>query len=137
MRVETIEIYSREIVEANPSKLFIFGENQMQQTSRKPGGGQAVIRGLDNTFGFCTLSAIGIFWKDGQFTLNKQQIDTDIDTIKYISVNYDTLVFPKFGLGTGRANMLTDCPRTFLYMSTRLLEEFGFNNVENLVSRKF
>jgi hypothetical protein len=136
-RIEVLKYYNREIVINNTNKLFVFGENEKQQSTNAIGGGQAVIRNLENTFGFCTLKAIGDYWVDEYYEINKQKIQHDIATLISKSHNYDVIVFPFSGLGTGRANMLKSCPLTFLYMSRMLLKHFGFNNIENLTSQPF
>lgn len=135
--MKTIKNYSRQIVQENPNWLFVFGENQEQQGSNSIGGGQAVVRNLENTFGFCTLEAIGKYWSDESYPKNIVQIEKDIKDLSQKSSLYEEIVFPYYGLGTGRALMQKRCPKTFLYMCKRILEVFQFNNLENLISKPF
>lgn len=121
----------------NPEKLYIFGENQEQKGTKVIGGGQAIIRGMPNAFGFCTLSAIGRPWTDDHVGLNIVQIEKDIADLRQIMRDFEDVVFPAYGLGTGRARMPQSCPKTFLYLCNRLLEDFQFNNIYYLESPKF
>lgn len=137
MKIEIHSIYSRELVQQNPNKLFVFGENVKQQGSDVIGGGQAVIRGLPNTYGLCTLTVIGNYWTDEYFAVHKMQIDKDIKAIYNLSNKFDTIVFPMSGLGTGRAKLHQKAPKTFLYLCGQLLSRFGYNNLNSLESLKF
>lgn len=128
------EYYTRKLVEENPQNLYIFGENEAQQGSIRIGGGQAVIRGLENTFGFCTKESIMDFWSDMNYANNINKIEEDIKSLKAKSAFYENIVFPANGLGTGLSQCPKKCPRTFLYLSRRLLEVFGYNNIENLTT---
>jgi len=136
MKIEIEKIYSRELVQNNPNKLYIFGENVNQQYTHAVGGGQAVIRGLKNTFGFCTLDDIGVYWKDEEYVMNAEKIMTDILSLLIRSKGYDCIVFPYYGLGTGRAN-LQKAPKTFLFLCNQLFDIFGYNNLENLKPSNF
>ena len=137
MKIEIQKVFSVEDTKAHPNKLYVFGENQKQQYSRSAGGGQACIRPLDNTYGFCTLYNIGSYWTDDSYSKNLVSIERDIFELKERSKHYDAIVFPYSGLGTGRANMQKSCPLTFLYLSMRLIKEFKFNNIEHLISEPF
>ena len=46
-------------------------------------------------------------------------------------------MFPFNGLGTGRAKLMNNAPRIFMYLTQRLLDEFNFNNMMNLTSYPF
>jgi hypothetical protein len=134
---EVVEIYSIDECLSNPDKLYVFGENEKQKGSKVMGGGQAIIRVCPNSFGFCTLSGIGESWRDKNITANKMRIELDIAELRKRSYKYTSIVFPKHGLGTGRARMIQDAPKTFLYLCLRLLEEFDYNNMYYLSSAKF
>ena len=135
--IEVEKIYTRSLVQQNPNKLFVFGDNEVHKNTYVIGGGQAVIRGIRNTFGICTLESIGIYWNDKNYVNNIAKISDDIKELLYKSENYDTIVFPYYGLGTGRASMQSNCPRTFLYLCNILLETFNYNNLENLEPKQF
>lgn len=125
--------YSEKMCNDNPQNLYIFGENQVQQKTNHKGGGQAVIRPCKNSFGFCTKESITFFWNDQNYSYHINQIEKDIKELKELSKKY-TLVFPYNGLGTGLSQLPQKAPKTFLYLSKRLLETFGYNNIENLKS---
>lgn len=137
MKIEVEEIFSRETCKDNPNKLYIFGENKKQKGTNSIGGGQAIIRGLTNTYGFCTLGGIGEFWHDDKLGDNIRNIISEILDIERKSLDFDTIVFPKYGLGTGRANMILSCPMTFNYMNILLFKHFGYNNIEFLSTKEF
>lgn len=137
MEIMTSTIFSVQYCLENPDYIYVFGENQAQKNTKAKGGGQAIIRGCENAFGFCTLSSIGEYWTDDHFKTNIVQIEADILGLKKKAERYTGIIFPASGLGTGRAMMQRNCPRTFLYMCTRLLEEFNFNNLANLESSRF
>lgn len=126
--------YSLKICQDNPQNLYIFGENQEQQGTLIKGGGQAIIRGCKNAYGFCTKESIDRFWTDDHYSDNIIQIETDIKTLKNLSKDFNNLVFPYNGLGTGLSALPRVAPKTFMYLSRRLLDVFGFNNLENLKS---
>jgi len=137
MKIETCKLYTREEVSSHPNKLYIFGENSTQKETSVIGGGQAVIRGLPNTFGLCTLTSIGNPWSDDSFESNKTTIDMDVFYLKEKAKNYETIVFPEQGLGTGRACLQKFAPKTMMYLCSKLLNEFNYNNLENLISKYF
>jgi hypothetical protein len=134
---ETVEMYSIDECLSNPDNLYVFGENEMQKNTKVMGGGQAIIRACPNSFGFCTLTGIGKYWSDDDFKTNTMRIEMDISELHTKAKKYNKIIFPKYGLGTGRAYMIQKCPRTFLYLCNRLLEEFNFNNIEHLQVPKF
>ena len=129
MKIEIVEWYSRELVMNNPNKLFIFGDN----THRTGTGGQAIIRGLPNTFGIATKlkpsQLANSYFKDTPSHF--EMIHNDIKQLKDImntSKTYNTIIFPKDGIGTGLSRMPKECPALFKYMNELLLENFGFDN---------
>lgn len=138
-KVETDKEFSIEKCKANPNKLYIFGENEAQFGSNVMGGGQAVIRGQINAYGLRTLEDIGVPWNDYDGISKISIIDKDIQNINTLMEldDFDALVFPAYGLGTGRARMMVNAPIYFLYLSTILLESFRFNNIQYLESPKF
>lgn len=138
-KIETDTMFSIDKCQANPNKLYIFGENEAQFGNGITGGGQAVIRGQINAYGLRTLKDIGVPWDDNAGTSKIHIIDEDIQNINTLMEldDFDTLVFPAYGLGTGRARMMSNAPIYFLYLSTVLLENYGFNNVAHLESPKF
>lgn len=127
-------IFSKELCETNPQSLFIFGDNQQ----RIGMGGQAQIRECSNSIGIATKKSVSEFMTDDEYLQNQISIDRDIMNVKKAVEDngYSSVVFPESGLGWGRADIQNRCPRTALYLSQRLLEEFGFNNLADLVNSK-
>lgn len=137
MNIETTKFYTRPLVQSSPDCLYIFGENEEQFGKSMMGGGQAVIRGLPNAYGFVTLHSIGEYYSDDTFDENRKLIDKQIGEIKLLMNYHTTVVFPFSGLGTGRANMLNTAPLTFFYMCYQLQKHFGFNNLQSFESKVF
>jgi hypothetical protein len=135
MQIEVkADYYSKKDCQANPMSLYVFGDN----TVRKGSGGQAIIRGELNSIGIATKlkpsNSDEEFMSDNDLQENKKIINNDIYRIKelYNNAIYNTIVFPYAGLGTGLSQMQVRCPRTFMYLNERLLDEFGFNNMMSL-----
>ena len=117
--------FTRQMVRDNSHCVFVFGDN----TERKGFGGQAVIRGLPNTFGIVTKILPNIteesymsddnpehleFTKKDLEDLNKLYIDTQVN-----------LVFPADGIGTGLAMLPIKAPKTFKFLIEHLNKYFN------------
>ena len=131
--VEVVERYSVADVQANPNKIYVFGDN----TQRVGMGGQAQIRNNSNSMGIATKISPSMdeaaFMSDKDLVKNKQIIDGDIAKIKAIG---KIVVMPKDGLGTGLAQLKERAPQTYAYLKQRLLQEFGFDNDNGSVNNK-
>lgn len=130
MRIEvTDHWYSKELLQNNPHKIFVFGDN----LQRKGKGGQAVIRYERNSFGVATKvkpsTSVGSFFDDSNPNHYKA-IEDDLLELKEIGKD-TTLVFPSGGLGNGLSQMHLRCPKLFSYMNTLLLDMFGVINCSN------
>jgi hypothetical protein len=125
--------YSCKECQLNPNMLFVFGDNERRMGM----GGQAIIREEPNAIGLATKKSSAFFWSDDDLAKNKKVINQDINEIKkrYIKEGYKYLVLPKAGLGTGLSDLHRQAPRTFLYLTERLLDEFEFNNMLGLTSK--
>jgi hypothetical protein len=125
--------YAPELCEQNIDKLYVFGDN----AARYGMGGQACIRKEMNAIGIATKINPGVYMSDSEYFKNIEIINNDIFNIRenYLNDMYNTIVFPAQGIGTGLSNMQQVCPRTFLYLCTRLLDEFNYNNLSNLKSK--
>jgi hypothetical protein len=124
------DFYSIKECKKNLEKLYVFGDNEAKYGN----SGQACIRDISNSIGLATKKDPSKYWSDDDYFENIKSIDSDIFSIKesYINDMYEAVVFPIKGLGTGLSNMQEKCPRTFLYLCERLLNEFGFNNLNSL-----
>ena len=101
---------NREDLQDNPDLLYVFGDNEI----RSGMGGQAgAMRGEPNAFGIATLSAPGTPWLDEDFEHNFEVINNDILDLLGILEEYNGLVFPTDGVGTGLARLQENAPITF------------------------
>lgn len=125
--------YSKKMCEENPNMLFVFGDNEQRMGM----GGQAIIRQEPNSIGLATKKSSAFFWNDENLEHNKDVINEDIQKIKDEMTNkgYKYLVLPKAGLGTGLSDLHRKAPRTFLYLTETLLNEFNYNNMDGLTSK--
>ena len=131
-RIEiTEQLYSRELSLSNPKKLFVFGDNM----SRSGKGGQAVIRGLPNSYGVSTKIAP----RRDQDAYYSDNLPGELMT-KVVEVTFGDLlhlrrlfmenwfthiVFPVGGLGTGLAELPTRAPGIFFRLDKELQESYG------------
>lgn len=131
--VEVVDRYSVADVQANPDKIYVFGDN----AQRFGTGGQAQIRNNPNAMGIATKlypsNDESSFMSDKDLASNKEVIDSDIAKIKATG---KAVVLPKDGFGTGLAKLKEKAPQTYDYLKQRLLEEFGFNNDTGALSKK-
>ena len=134
MVTKTSKRFSREHCRTNPTTLFIFGDN----LQRYGEGGQAIIRRQTNTIGLATKkkpeNSEESYFTDIEYEENCKIIEEDIQRIKEYSKDYKSVAFAQFGLGTGLSDMPRKCPKTFCYLTIRLIEEFKFNNIQFLKS---
>lgn len=122
---------------ANPTLLYIFGDN----ANRIGFGGQAAhMRGEPNAHGIATLWSPGIPFTDRESEDACRIIDADLDALdKKLTVgilgipDYDGIVFPIDGVGTGLAMMNTFCPSIKDYLDRQLKARFGIINDLQLV----
>lgn len=115
---------TREVVTINRNFLFIFGDNDM----RCGYGGQAKdMRGERNTHGIRMKKAPsmsrGSFYTDyteAERTYNKNTIGADLTAMDIKSQQYDAIVFPTKGIGTGMAQLHENAPSTYLWLKCAL-----------------
>lgn len=124
-----IDKYYRQMVKDNPHCLFIFGDN----TERKGFGGQAIIRGLPNTFGIVTKILPNITEESFMSDDNPEHLELikkDLEDLNklYIEKEYN-LVFPTCGLGTGLAQLPKKAPNIYQFLITYLNDTYGLNYV--------
>ena len=113
--------FSRELVENNPDKIFVFGDNLI----RKGTGGQAVIRGLENSFGIPTkrlpsMSEDAFF---GDRVDEKLGVSSSLEELLLVSKGR-TVVFPLDGVGTGMAQMKEKSPLLFSSLKEQIRSNF-------------
>ena len=121
-----IEIFSGywtiDDVRNNQNKLFVYGDNNI----KKGRGGQAIIRDEGNTIGIPTKKLpnnnINSYYTDNDFDDNKKKIDLAVNNLlkKFMKDQYEVLVFPEDGLGTGLAKLPEKAPQTFKYLERKI-----------------
>ena len=114
------EWYTPEMLRAEPDKIFVFGDN----TKRVGKGGQAIIRDEPNALGVVTKwygnNYPQAFMKDDEYLLNVNTIISDLQVVEsYLRAGH-TVVWPKDGIGTGRARLSTEAPKTYLFITGTL-----------------
>jgi hypothetical protein len=118
MKLLAAKIYSVNLLRKNPDKIFLFGDNLKGYGK----GGQAVIRDEINAIGIPTKKSPSMdktaFFTDTEYTYNKKVIDEAFIKIP----KGKTIVVPKDNLGTGRAQLKTKAPKTWLYLQEKLKE---------------
>ena len=117
VKIETVSRYTPEILKANPDKVYLFGDN-LEKVGRGPGAGQAIIRDEPNAYGIPTKKSPRLFMTDKEYDANVKAIDK-----AFASIPKDkTIVLPKDGLGTGRAQLKNKAPKTWSYLQKKLNE---------------
>lgn len=107
--------YTREIVEADPSSLYVFGDNLAQQGKK----GQAIIRGLPNAYGIPTKRyprlSEDAFFRDREDEFLK--LKHALENLLIWGFKGYNIVLPLEGMGTGLAQMEKHSPQLFKYMN--------------------
>ena len=121
MKVETVKVLTPVLVQSQPQKIFVFGDNMAGWGK----GGQACIRDLPNAFGIPTKRSPYEYFsgQPDEFAA----VNTSINELLILS-NRHTIVFPKDGVGTGLANLKARSPEIWKFLCDRLKEDFGFMN---------
>lgn len=124
-KILIVKRYDPEMVREKPDYLFIFGDNLFGRGK----GGQAIIRDEPNAYGIPTKKRPDYnpesFMTDEELEENKQHIMKAIDNMPISQ--YEAIVFPEDGLGTGLARLPELAPKTFEFLVNILNEKF--NNV--------
>lgn len=118
------EWYSVEQCDSNKNKLYVFGDNLVGAGC----GGQAQIRYCQNSIGIPT-KRLPEMTEDAFFSERKDEILSVFKSIELIDKimnegEYDTLVLPADGLGTGLAEMDKRSPKLFSAMNQTISETF-------------
>lgn len=119
MPIEIMSRYSRQDIESNLDKLFIFGDNY----ERVGNGGQAgAARGNSNAIGIRTKKAASYreedFLTDAEFVFNIQGIMEDFAPVLEALLHQKTVVWPADGVGTGLAKLPKTAPATLKFINT-------------------
>ena len=136
--LEFMDYIRREDVQANPNKIFVFGDNIMREGL----GGQAKeMRGEPNVIGIVTKhspdSNQESYFNDKDFDKLKKFIDADVNKIIEQIKLGKTIVFPKMGIGTGLAQLDMRAPKTFTYLKNLLSALRDYINTFQEVEGKY
>ena len=121
MNTISIQYYTNQLCQDNPKTLFIFGDNLIKAGR----GGQAIIRPEPNSHGVPTKKLPSMtedsFFNDTELEENKKFI---LDALDSIPDHYDTIAFPKDGLGTGLAQLPVRAPQTYQFLVEEINKRF-------------
>jgi hypothetical protein len=123
MKVILMPHIQRKYIIDHQELVFVFGDND----ARKGYGGLAKeARGLYNTHGIRVKKypsmAVDAFYNDEEFEEQKKKIDMDINELLKRSNNFEAVVFPLNGIGTGLADLPHRSWITFEYLCKRLVD---------------
>lgn len=108
-----------QIVERHPDKIFIFGDN-LERTGT---GGQAIIRGLPNTYGLRTKKSPrkdkASYFYDSDFIWFSGIVVEDFNKIQALNKTHK-IVFHQSGYGNGLAKLPEYAPRCYKYLINHL-----------------
>ena len=131
MKTEKMTWITREFVQANPDRIFLFGDN-LEHVGM--GGQAAAMRGEPNAIGIPTKKSPSMsdeaFFTDYEFDSNCVEIDMAItglwdlwlDHVATFCTDDIPVVIPSDGLGTGLAELDKRAPKTFSYLENKLAE---------------
>ena len=109
----------------NKRALFIFGDNTIQIGK----AGQAVIRGLSNSFGIPTKwfpsTEDNAYFDDKDYDKIEKVLNDKFNELLEYSKQYNDIIFPKMGLGTGLSELPTRAPKVFKLLNDLLLKHFN------------
>ena len=112
----TNKLYTVELVRNNRNYLFIFGDNDIKRGL----GGQAIIRNEKNTIGIPTKkypsTKAYAYYNDSEYEDNCNKIRASINKIVELSSQYDKVIYPSSGVGTGLSKLDIVAPRTYKFL---------------------
>lgn len=116
------EWYNIDQCNRNPQNLYIFGDN----SKRFGNAGQAQIRCCKNSFGIATKTSpsnsMNSFFTDSIEDL--EIIEEDIKRLISIKDDYENIIFPYDGLGTGLSDMPNKCPLLYKRLNSIIFRKF-------------
>ncbi len=107
--IEYRDNITRQMLRDEPNTLFVFGDNMQR---RGFGGQAAAMRGEPNAVGIPTKKSPSMrpeaFFSNHDFTAWATESQLDINRLRNFG---GTIVWPKAGIGTGRAQLAKRAPR--------------------------
>lgn len=119
-KIETVERYTRADIQANPDKIYVFGDNIAE---RGYGGQAAEARGEPNAIGiptkyFPTTAPNAYFGFSSK--VEKDAITRAIDKLLVQQAQGKTIVMPKDGVGTGLSDLQRRAPDVWRHLQEQL-----------------
>ena len=144
VQIERVDKMTPELARANPDKLYLFGDNEQDNDptgarklnadgTRRQGSqaaGQAWIRHEDNAHGIRTKGSPSQHWTAEDHDANIAKVDEDFKAaIERARAEGKSIVIPRDGFGTGRAELGERSPETLAHINKRIqeLEEGNFS----------
>lgn len=117
------ERITRRDARSRPDVLFVFGDNE----ARRGSGGQAeVLRGEPNAVGVATKRYPSTdelaYWNEREHVRCCKIVDQDLKRVFVHVRRGGTVVFPRAGIGTGRAQLPTRAPTVMEHIRRRVRE---------------
>jgi len=107
------------------NSLFLYGDNDVKFGY----GGQAVIRSCKNALGIptkkCPNNVPTSFYTDNEYYDNCIKILNALTKIIDASLEYDYIIFPEDGFGTGLSCLPTKAPKTLKFINRLMKQYFG------------
>lgn len=115
--------FTRQGLRDRPDVLFVFGDNE----ARRGGGGQAhECRGEPNAVGVATKRYPAwdelAYWREDEYARCCEIVDRDMQRVFDHVRKGGTVVFPRDGIGTGRAALPTRAPTVMEHIRKRVRE---------------
>lgn len=136
MKVRYEKTITVEMCREHPDAIFVFGDN-MKHVGKAAGAGQAVIRDEPNAVGIPTKVAPAnkpdCFFSDKDHEI---QAVRDALAVLWTRSRGKTIVFPKDGIGTGRAKMKEKSPKAWARLNDILDAHFDIQNAGATLSPK-
>ena len=114
--------WTKEDTRKNKNWLFVFGDNDVE----KGKGGQAIIRKEPNAVGIPTKKYPSYnksaYYTDDELEENKKKIDIGVNKVlrMFLNNDYDYLILPRDGFGTGLANLPKGAPLTYKHIKVKI-----------------
>lgn len=128
MKIRYEKKITKEMCQANPDEIFVYGDNLIKK-GKAPGAGQAEIRDEANAAGIPT-KRLPSNKDEAFFSDQPEEVEAVVQALRdlYKRARGKTVVFPKDGIGTGRAKMKDKSPQAWKKMNEILDSFFDVQN---------
>lgn len=118
MPIETIPLFTRDILRSRPADLFVFGDNM---TGTGLGGQAKACRDEPNAVGIPTKWAPALddtaFFRDSDFPIVRDALNRQLLILVDHIKSGGTIILPSAGIGTGLAKLPVRAPRIHKYLT--------------------